>query len=264
MRLTILGSGTLVPDDGRHGSAYLLEGQGFLLLMDCGSGTLHGLDRHGVRWQDLTHVVLSHFHADHVGDIAALLVALKHGALPPRRDRLTILGPRGLEGLLTKLGDAFGTTLLKGGFPLDLIEPGRPGTWSDPVRGLRLATHPTPHTPSSVAWRVEYGDEVIGYTGDTGPHPPLAGFLAGADVLITECSFPDPPPMDTHLTPRGVAALLAGATPRLAFLTHMYPALEPGTAKGLVRKAGYSGRLEEARDGLVVEIGAGEPRLIRP
>lgn len=261
MRLTVLGSGTLVPDDRRRSPAHLVQDSGVRLLLDCGAGAVHGFQRHGLDWSSLTHLVLSHYHTDHVGDVAALLFALKWGVRPSREDPLTVLGPPGLLRFLDALAEAFGSSIADPGFPLEVVEISRHGSWEDPVTGLRLGTHPTHHTEASVAWRVESGNGVVGYTGDTGPRAGLGGFFAGVDVLLTECSFPDPPPMETHLTPRGVAELAREADPGLVLLTHLYPVVDPVEAPGLVRAAGFPGPVATAWDGTRVEVDRAGTRL---
>jgi len=253
-RFTVLGSGTLLPDDGRRSPAHLLEGPGLRALLDCGSGTLHGLERHGVDWRGLTHLVFSHYHADHIGDLAPLLFALKHGIRPERREPLTILGPAGLRDVLDGLGTAFGDWVEDPGFPLRVRELGREGSWEAGEGEIRLRLHPTPHTETSVAQRWEIGGRVVGYTGDTGPEPGLGSFFAGADLLVAECSVPDDSAMETHLTPSDVAELARAAQPGLLVLTHAYPPLAPEALPDLVWRAGYTGPVEAGRDGLTVTL----------
>lgn len=263
VRLTVLGSGTLIPDDDRRSAAHLIEGDGFRLLLDCGAGTVHGFDRHGVAWRGLTHLALSHFHTDHVGDVAPLLFALEHGVRPAREATLTLIGPPGVRDFLDALAGAHGDYVVEPGFPLEVVETARSGSWEAP--GLfRLRTHPTRHTERSVCFRVETDAGVVGYTGDTGEDDAVADFLAGCDVLVAECSLPDPPEVDTHLTPRGVARLARRASPRLLLLTHLYPTLEVRRVPDLVAEAGYTGPTMVAGDGdgAVVTAGA-PPRLFR-
>lgn len=262
MRLTVLGSGTLLPDDRRRSAAHLVETGAVRLLMDCGSGTLHGFDRHGVAWQGITHLAFSHFHTDHVGDVAPLLFALKWGVRPPREAPLTVLGPPGVGRFMDALGETFGESVADPGFPVEVVEVAREGSWEVPGADVRLRTHPTHHTDVSVAWRVECGEGAVGYTGDTGRQPGLGGFFAGVDVLVSECAFPEPSPVDTHLTPPGVAELAREAGPRLLLLTHLYPFLDPGTAADAVRAAGFAGRVRTARDGTRAEVGDGEVRVV--
>lgn len=260
-RLTVLGAGTLLPDDDRRSAAHLLEGGGVRALLDCGSGALHGFERRGVDWRALTHLVFSHYHTDHIGDLAPVLFALKHGIRAGREEPLTVLGPPGLLRVLEGLRIAFGNFVEDPGFPLRVRELGRSGGWESDDGGVALRFRPTPHTDHSVAHRWELGDRVVGYTGDTGPDPELAPFFAGADLLVAECSVPDDSEVETHLSPSGVAELARGCQPGLLLLTHLYPPLEPGTAAELVRRAGYAGRVEVARDGVCVVLADAGPRL---
>lgn len=270
MRLTVLGSGTLLPSRSRHSSAYLLEAAGRTFLLDCGSGTVHGFDRYGIDWTAIDGVVFSHYHTDHLGDLPALLFALKHGVRPPRTRPLPLLGPPGLRFRLRALARAFGESMEAPGFPLPVEELAKDGSRRFPGSGeqgegeIDLAFHPTPHTESSVAHRWSAAGRTVAYTGDTGPvGSELASFLSGADVLVAETSLPDDMQKENHLTPGSVAELARAATPRLLVTTHVYPPLEPDEVPRLVAEAGYGGRVEAAADGLVVEVGA-EITVSRP
>lgn len=255
MDVTILGSGTLVPDDDHRSAAHLVRAEGALVLMDCGSGTVHGMARHRVPWRRLSHLVLSHFHTDHVGDVPALLWAFRHGA-PGRTAPLRVVGPGGTRGLLEVMARAFGPFVLDPGFPVEVIEvsPGVP--WTEPDGRFELGVHATVHTEESVAFRLEAGLGTVGYTGDAGPDPDLFRFFRGSDVLISECCTPDPPSMDTHLTPSGVARMGREAQPGILVTTHVYPPLDPARVPALVSEAGYGGRVLAGRDGLTLDLGA--------
>lgn len=256
--LTVLGSGTLLPDDDRRSSCHHLRAGDFRCLLDCGSGAVHGFDRHGVPWQELDAVAFTHFHTDHIGDLAPLLFALKHGVRPPRTKPFTVLGPPELRRVVDGLAEAFGEYVLDPGFPVHVEERSRTGTWSAEAGRPRVRFHPTPHTDHSVAHRWEGDGWVVGYTGDTGPDADVAAFLAGADVLVTEVGVPDSSRVEHHLSPRGAAELARKAQPGLLVTTHVYPPLVPDEVPDLVRRAGFTGRVEAARDGLEIEIRDGE------
>ena len=254
MRVTILGSGTLIPADARHSAAHVVAGSGFVVLMDCGSGTVHGLDRHGIAWHELTHLAISHFHTDHVGDVAALLWAFRNGLPAPRTRPLWVLGPPGLAAFMEGLAGAFGEFVRDPGFPVEVVEMARRDRWESPGGGLVVSTHPTVHTDRSVAFRVESGGEAVGYTGDAGPDEALFSFFEGVDVMISECCDPDPPADPNHLTPSGVARLGRAARPRALVTTHVYPPLDPAAIPDLVRGAGYPGVVTAGFDGLVIDM----------
>lgn len=264
MRLTVLGSGTLLPDDDHRSPAHLLEDRGCRCLLDCGAGTLHGFHRHGVEWEALDHVVLTHFHTDHVGDLPALLWALRHGARHRRAHPLRILGPRGLRRFMEALAAAHGGWVLEPPFPLEIQELEPKGEWIAEDGSIRLRTAPTPHTDESIAVRWDGGGATVAYTGDTGPSSTLAPFLEGAEVLVAECALTDDAEPDNHLTPRTVGDLATAVDPEVLVLTHLYPGVPRAGLPDLVAERGYSGRAVVGRDGLVVEGRAGSLQVRDP
>ena len=260
-RLTVLGSGILLPDRERHSAAHLLEAAAVRVLLDCGTGTVHGLDRHGVDWRGITHVSITHYHNDHVGDLSGLMFALKHGVGSRRTEALTLIGPPGFARWLEGLAGALGDHVLDPGFEVAVVELS--GTSSYEVGDLRLTAAKTPHTDESHAYRLEGPWGAAGYTGDTGPSAAVAAFFAGVDVLVSECSLTDPPGMDLHLSPLGVAEMARTADPGLLVLTHAYPPLGPDEAARRVADAGFT-RVVGGRDGLVVELRRGHAPTLAP
>ena len=85
MRLTTIGTGTAAPAPARVCSAQLVEAGEARLLLDCGSGAVHRMAQLGLDWMGITHVALTHFHADHTTDIATLFFAWRYGAIPWRQ-----------------------------------------------------------------------------------------------------------------------------------------------------------------------------------
>jgi ribonuclease BN (tRNA processing enzyme) len=261
--LTVLGSGTCVPNHARHSPAFHLDVGTSRLLLDCGPGTLHGFDAHRVRWAELTHVAVTHFHTDHVGDLPAVLFALKNAAQPRRTAPLTLIGPLGLGSFLRGLAGVFGDHVVSSGFELPVVEVVPGVAYADPRGDFVLEACATPHTDESVAYRVSGAWGTVGYTGDTGPSDEVASFLRGCDVLVGECALGDPPPMDRHLSPVLLAELAAVADPDLLVVTHVYPPLSPDEAVRLVRER-FQGATVAGRDGMAVRIGPQGPPAIDP
>lgn len=252
-RLVVVGSGTVVPEGDRGGACYWLEMGGTLALLDCGPAAVQGLARLGLPWDRVTDLVLTHFHADHVAGVPALLFALKHGLLPARRRApLDVRGPPGTRRLFERLADALGDFLLEPGYPLRIAEVA-PGEAAELRGGAVLRAHPTPHTEESQAVRID-GPAAVGYTGDTGPSETLGAFFRGVDLLVCECSLRDEEVGDHHLSPSRVARLAGTARPGRLLLTHVYPHLRRLGVAELVREAGYDGPLEVAHDGLSLPL----------
>ncbi|MDZ7779321.1 MAG: ribonuclease Z [Gemmatimonadota bacterium] len=255
MQITVLGSGTLLPSATRSSSAYHVDVAGASVLLDCGAGTLHGMARHDVAWSAITHLAVTHFHPDHVGDLTAFLFAVRNGMERTRTDPLTLLGPPGFETFLERLAAAMGAWVLDPGYPLHVREISQATPFEDRRFGLRIEACSTPHTQESVAYRLTEGTESLGYTGDTGPSKRVASFLEGCGLLLSECAWPDESPGDGHLTPRSVSKLARRVRPSLLVLTHVYPPMTPSEAERRVREM-YEGRTRAAEDGMRIMSGA--------
>jgi len=247
-RLTVVGCGTAAPDGERVCSGYLLETDDTRILFDCGPGVVHSLARYGLPWQHITHVALSHFHTDHIGDLPMLLFALQYGMLPARAAPLTIIGPRGTRERLQAMKQAFGNHVTDASFGVQVREIGT----NVPLQAgaAELSAARTPHTEESVAFRIRTRDCTIGYTGDTGPSDEVGDFLYGVDALIAECSLPDEQALDIHLTPSSLAAIATRARPRRLIVTHVYPQLDRSGVPGQLRAHGWDGETVVAADGM--------------
>lgn len=251
MRLTVIGSGTISLSPTRGCASYLLEAGELRLLLDVGPGAAHTMARHGIDWWGVTHVVLSHWHLDHIGDLPTLIFAWRHARLEPRAAPLTIIGPAGTRDLLTRWAAALGDWLQNPGFPLDVVET----VLESPLllgAGLTLTSRSVPHTPESVAYSFEHDGKRLVYTGDTGDDPSLGSWATGCDLLLAECSLPDSMPVSIHLTPSETGALAAAATPGMLVVTHMYPPLE-GIDLRAELGARWAGPTVIATDGLVLD-----------
>lgn len=252
IRLTTIGTGTAAPDAMRVASGQLIEAGDVRLLLDCGSGVVHRMAERAIRWQDITHVALTHFHADHIADVAPLIFAWRHGDLPPRTAPVEIIGPPGTATLMDRFAAAFGEWVLAPGYPLMVREL----SFGDSIElggSVQLAARKVPHTAESVAYSVEYGGRRIVYTGDTGYDPSLAAWAAGCDVLLAECSLPADMALPQHLTPEQCGALAGAAAPALLALTHFYPPVERVDIRAGVA-AHFAGPVAIAADGWVIEL----------
>jgi ribonuclease BN (tRNA processing enzyme) len=252
MRLVTLGTGTVALTGHRVCAGHYVEAGPAKVLLDCGSGIAHRLAEHALPWRQITHVAITHFHTDHIADLATLAFAWKYGSLPGRTAPLVLVGPIGIRDLLQRLITTFGDWLHDPGFPLDVREIA-PGDSIDLGDGATLRATKVPHTEESVAYAVERGGRRIVYTGDMGYDPMLAEWARGADVLLCECSLPVEMAIPTHLTPEQCGALAAAALPKHLVLTHFYPPVERVDVRALVG-AHYAGLVTLAADGSTFEI----------
>ena len=252
MRLRALGTGTIALTGARVRAGYLVDVGPVRLLMDCGSGVTHRLAELGEDWMGITHVAISHFHADHIADLPTLIFAWKYGALPARAAPVEILGPSGILRVLRGMAQGFGDWVTEPGFPLSIREVA-PDVRLELAPGVTLASRKTPHTEESLAWSVEHEGRRIVYTGDTGYDESLAEWARGADVFLMECSLPAEMAIKEHLTPEQCGALAAVARPRRLVLTHLYPPVERVDIRAAVASH-FAGEVIIASDGMLIEV----------
>src|SRR5207253_1862056 len=100
MELVTVGTGTVAPSATRTAACHWVSRGRLKILLDCGAGALHRLAEFGLPWHEITHVVLSHFHPDHWGELPMLVYALKYTTVPARHEPLVILGPPGVVRLV--------------------------------------------------------------------------------------------------------------------------------------------------------------------
>jgi ribonuclease BN (tRNA processing enzyme) len=263
MRITFLGTGSAMPTGERFQTGLLLEAGDDRLLVDCGSGALHGLAGTGVGYEGVDTVLLTHHHLDHVSD---LLVLLKARWLAGE-ESLTVVGPPGTPALVEELLDVH--DYLQGRADLTLrtvdategeaIRDGGSGGGHHEVGGFEVAATATRHSVPCLAYRFSHPDDagVFAFSGDSEAFPELASFADGAAVLAHDCSFPDDVDVSNHPTPRTLGGALAdsGADIGRVYLTHLYPHTR-GSEEEMLGSIGesYSGDVRIARDGLTVDV----------
>lgn len=242
MRITVLGGCGAWPAAGTACSGFLVEHEGFRLLLDAGYATLPRL-LETTRADQLDAVLISHGHPDHCADLNPLLRARALVADPP--PPLPVYAPTAALNAVLAL-DRPG--MLDDAIDLQEFEPGRSLT----VGPFTVRTRLLPHWVSNAGMRLEADDIVIAYTGDCGPDPAVVDLASGADLLIAEATYPEHVPTEDarYLTSaRQAAEQAARADVGQLALTHLWPGTDPNAAMDAARTA-YSGPIEIARSGL--------------
>ncbi|MDM5317729.1 MBL fold metallo-hydrolase [Fictibacillus sp. b24] len=212
MKLTVLGYWGGYPAAGEATSGYLLQSDGFNLLIDCGSGVLSQLQNY-IKPEELDAVILSHYHADHVADIGVLQYSrLIQSFLQKGIKTLPIYGHTKDEGGFQSLTHGTHTT----GIPFNPEEELRIGPFT-------ITFQLTKHAVTCYAMRVTDGNETLVYTADTALIPELVPFSRNADLLIAECNFYKG--MDGsgpgHMTSEDCGMLAQQSEARQLLLTHL-------------------------------------------
>ena len=238
MRLTVVGCSGSAPGPAGAASSYLVEHDGFRLLLDLGSGAFGPLQQH-VDPADVDAVVLSHLHPDHCLDLTAMVVHRRHG-VTRRLPALPLLGPAGTHDRLARAYEPAGQGGLRDVFDVTTVTPGE-----RELGPFRLRFDRVNHPVETYAVRVRAAGRALVYTGDTGVSDALVGLASGADVLLSEASFADgdPHPADLHLTGRQAGEHAAKAGVGRLLLTHV-PPWEPADRIAAEAAAAFDGPSE--------------------
>ena len=95
--VTILGSGAAVPTLRRNPTSQYVVCNDRHILIDCGEGTQMQIRNYGIRFQRLTHILISHLHGDHFFGLVGLLSTMH---LMGRDKGITVYGPKELESIV--------------------------------------------------------------------------------------------------------------------------------------------------------------------
>jgi ribonuclease BN (tRNA processing enzyme) len=247
MRLTVLGGCGAWPTADQACSGYLVEHDGFHLLVDPGYATLPRLLAQ-MPADQVDAVLISHGHPDHCADLNPLLRAraLRDDDLPPALPVYAL--PKATDAVLAL--DRPG--MLADAYALHEFRPGdrlRIGPFAAETRLL-------PHFMPNAGIRLTAGGHALAYTGDTGPSPEVAELAREADVLLAEASYPDQVPSDNARylsSARQAGRYAADAGAGLLLLTHLMPGTDPDAARRSAA-ATFSGSIDIATSGHVCDL----------
>lgn len=185
MKVTVLGCSGSVPGPDSPGSGYLVEADGYRLVLDLGHGAFGALQKYA-RPNEVDAVFVSHLHADHCIDLTAYIVALRYGtdgyASSGPDARIPIIGVPGTRDRLEAAYDPYARKL-------SLHEIFTFATPTDGELGpFRVSYAAVNHPAPTNAIRVEHGDRSLVYSADTGESAELVALAEGADVLMCEAS----------------------------------------------------------------------------
>ena len=248
MELAVLGSGTLVGQKDRSCAAYLLRHKNRLVLLDCGPGCLLRLQQTGTAVTQLSMVLISHFHWDHVAELPALLnsIWLQRAETEPG---LVVAGPAGLPAWIDRVMVEDRDWLAD--LSLRIIEL---DDSPEEFAALQVRSGRSFHTENSLSFRIQTVDgTAVFYSGDMDYHESLIELAAGADMAVVECSWPQGRRESGHLDPQLASRFAAAARVRALLLTHFYQEVLVGSLIEEVSRE-YSGPVLLAEDLQVYSI----------
>jgi ribonuclease BN (tRNA processing enzyme) len=243
VQLTVLGCAGTFPGPDSPCSGYLVEQDGFRLVVDLGAGALGNLQRH-CDVLDVDAVYITHLHADHCIDLVAYSYARRYHptGMPPQ---LPVYGPPGTRDRICASFEEFPADGL-----LDVYDFRERGAGTIQIGPLTVTSGIVEHPIECHGLRIEAGGKVLAYSGDTARSEVLVELARDADLFLCEASWPSvpEPPPGIHLTGReaGEHATRAGA--RRLLLTHLMPFHDPQAMLAEAKET-YEGHLELVHPG---------------
>jgi ribonuclease BN (tRNA processing enzyme) len=228
VRLTVVGCSGSGPGPTSAASCYLVEHDGFRVLLDLGNGAFGPLQAL-VDPDTIDAVYLSHLHADHCLDVAPLVVWHRYSGRSSGR-RLPLIAPAGAHERLARAYDA-------GAGPLSDVFDFAATPVSAVLGPFRVQTARTAHPVECHAIRLTAHGSSLAYTGDTGPSRAVVDLARDADVLLAEAAHPerDGLPEDLHLTGRQAGEAAAAARVRRLLVTHVPAWVDPAAQLAAAR-----------------------------
>lgn len=279
MKITLLGTGTPMPDSHKFSTSTLVEAGGMRVLLDCGRGAVIRLSQIGIPAGSIDAVLFSHFHSDHFASLPDLVMT---GAIPApwggRGKPLRVFGPEGVsevvDGLWSFMSADRNIRVADGEIDPEMQRV-EAGVLSEGVvldeNGLRIIAFEVDHgdfVKPAFGYRVEYGGHVFVHSHDTRYCENLIRHAEGADVLVHEVAMARAETLEKHphartvlehhITPREVGRVFAQIRPKVAILTHLVlKAPDAPTIDELLDEVGqeYDAPVVVARDLTTIRFG---------
>jgi ribonuclease BN (tRNA processing enzyme) len=248
-RLVVIGSAGTHSSAERVCSSYLLQHDGYNLLLDMGPGALHNLCK-VIDLADLHAIVISHMHPDHFLDLYGLQYALRfHPANP---GPIPVYGPADMTGMIAAILPEESMAKMAGLLDLRHAAPGQVLHLGPLAVELFEMNHPMP----CIGSRTTAGDRVIAFTGDTAPTPQTAHLGRDADLFLCDATWLEsqrPIPADVHCTGLEAGQAAQGAGARCLVITHVSPYNDPQVVAAEAATA-FDGEIVVAHDLMEIDL----------
>ena len=250
-KLIILGSSAAIPSQTHANSHMAFKGNKGVVLVDCSGTQILRLERAGIEIEEVSDIILTHFHPDHVGGVPLLLMNMW---LLGRQEALRIYG---LHHCLERLEDMMSSSPWDnwpGFFPVAFHRlPERERVFVLEHGELQFFSSPVRHVVPTIGLRFEFreGEKTVVYSSDTEPCESIVRLAQGADVLIHEAGGE----MVGHSSARQAGSVAQEANVGRLMLIH-YPTQE-GDPEELLAEAqdAYDGEVVLAEDFMEIELG---------
>ncbi len=255
MKLTILGSGTFIPEIERTGPSYLLEVGELNILFDFGRGAIDRLLKKKFNLYNVDKIFITHTHIDHIVDLLAYIQFIWDN--PEKKNFknkfIEIYGPKGFKESMENLFKAIQYDKHVHYNMIKLIDLSNKQIIE--FGGIKIQSFFVNHSKirNCLAYRISYGKKVFCYSGDTSKGDVLIDACKNADLALLEADLPKKWNLsDVHMDGEDAGEIATKAKVKKLVLTHIALHYLNDVEKDL-RKT-YKGPFKIAKDLMEVKI----------
>lgn len=231
-KVIFLGTASAVSREGQENSFLVIQGESTSILVDCSAKPVRRLRDAGVDFRDVSALIITHFHPDHVGGLANLLMDMW---ILGREREFQIFGSRHSISRARTMMELFEWETWTGMYQVNFHElPQQELALVMENEELRIFSSPVEHMIPTLGIRVEIqgGKYVLAYSSDTNPVEQTVRLAAGADCLIHEAAGSH----QYHSSAAEAGEIAARAQAKALYLTH-YTLGEENRPEDLVAEA---------------------------
>ncbi len=253
MKITILGSGTFMPEIKRKDSSYLLEEGKEKIIFDFGRGAIDRLLELKVDLIELDKIFISHIHVDHCSELMSFLFMLRY--YPKKKnlkEKYTIYGPKGIKKSLHTILDGFGVNKKKTLKRIKIKEMLDKKEVN--FDGLKIKAFEVKHSKSKkcLSYRVISKKKIFCYSGDSIDCVGLRKACKNADLAIVEATLPRSYGADNHIDGKELGKLAKEEGIEKLIVTHVANFYLSQVKKDI--RENYNGPIIIAKDLMEIEI----------
>ena len=303
LHVGLCGAGAPMPDPTRAGPCTVVVAGKRMFVVDAGEGSVRKLSLMNLPPGQVSALLLTHFHSDHIADVGELM--LQHWGTGAAQSPLPVYGPTGVEQVVQGFNAAYA---LDDGYRVahhgpKVMPPAGAGGVAHPFAidragpdvtlidepDLKVIAFPVDHRPvePAVGYLFVYKGRRVVVSGDTAPSARLEAAAKGADVLVHEALAPNLVAIQRreaikagranlaaifhdilsyHTTPEQAAAIAQRAGVRYLLYTHIIPPLPSRALNSAFLGRSpeiFHGTLRVGEDGDFLTLPAGSTEIRR-
>ena len=253
IKFTVLGSGNFIPCLERHSSGHLIQTEKENIVFDFGRGTIENILKKKLTLYDLDYIFISHPHSDHLSDFGAFLGwAAEIPRIEKSKRIFKVYGPKGIKKAIEHLMRAFGIYYnfeKKDSGRLEIVELNSGEvvkTKSLKIKGIGVEHSSQWDNWKAMAYRIEYKDKIICYSGDSPSCEGLREACKNADLAVMECTLPKKANVKCHISGDELGLIAKEENIKKLIVVHVDNDYRPFLKKDI--RKNYKGKLIIAKD----------------